>query len=44
MQEHDQPQGASVLALTGDSVSVKRLQKTMHLMHAYLFTQKWRDF
>lgn len=26
MQVHDQPQGAPVLALAGDSVSVKRMQ------------------
>lgn len=26
MQAHDQPQGAPVLALAGDSVSVKRMQ------------------
>lgn len=43
MQVHDQSQGAPVLVLEGDPVSVNAC-KTMHLMHAWLFTGKQRDF
>lgn len=42
MQVH-RPQGAPVLVLAGNSVSVKRMQ-TMHLMHAWLFYVKMAGF
>lgn len=34
MQVHDRPQGTPVLALAGDSVSVKRMQN--HAPYAYM--------
>lgn len=43
MQAHDRPQSASVLALAGNSVSLKRMQNHAP-MHAWLLYVKWRDF
>ncbi|PWI80816.1 acetyl xylan esterase [Enterobacter sp. CGMCC 5087] len=42
MQAHDRPQGAPVLALTGDSVSVKRMQ--YHAPYAWLLYVKMAGF
>lgn len=42
MQVHDQPQGVPVLALAGDSVSVKRMQS--HAAYACLFTEKMAGY
>ncbi len=42
MQMHDLPQGAPVLELAGDPVSVKRMQN--HAPYALLFRGKRRDF
>ena len=43
MQVHDRPQGAPVLALAGDSVSVKRMQNHAP-MHAWLLYVKMAGF
>ncbi|EPK5053878.1 hypothetical protein MBN62_004712, partial [Klebsiella pneumoniae] len=43
MQVHDRPQGAPVLALAGDSVSVNAC-KAMHLMNAWLLYVKMEEF
>lgn len=43
MQVHDRPQGAPVLALAGDSVSVKRMQNHAP-MHAWLLYGKTAGF
>lgn len=43
MQVHDRPQGAPVLALAGDSVSVKRMQN--HAPYAFIaFLRKMAGF
>ena len=43
MQEHDRPQGAPVLALAGNSVSLKRMQNHAP-MHAWLLYVKMEGF
>ncbi len=43
MQVHDRPQGAPVLALAGDPVSVKRMQNHAP-MHAWLLYVKMAGF
>lgn len=44
MQVHDQPQGAPVLALAGNSVSIKRMQNHAPYACMIFFTGKQRDF
>ena len=44
MQEHDWPQGAPVLALAGNSVSLKRMQNHAPYACMALIRKKWRDF
>lgn len=43
MQVHDRPQGAPVLALAGNSVSLKRMQNHAP-MHAWLLYVKMEGF
>ncbi len=43
MQVHDRPQGAPVLALAGNSVSLKRMQNHAP-MHAWLLYVKMAGF
>ncbi|EPF3215554.1 hypothetical protein ACSRQO_005065 [Enterobacter hormaechei] len=44
MQVHDRPQGAPVLALAGDPVSVKRMQNHAPYACMAFFGEKRRDF